>query len=112
EAYYKQIERTPIPFQRILDNISEAAKLRPIVIQSIFMRIDGDGPPSDEILAFCDRLNDVGSDGGQIKLVQIYTVARPPAESNVSALSDAEVNAIVETVRSRTGLTVEAYYGK
>ena len=34
EAYYKLVERTTIPFQRILDNITAAARVRPLVIQA------------------------------------------------------------------------------
>jgi wyosine [tRNA(Phe)-imidazoG37] synthetase (radical SAM superfamily) len=112
DEYYQLVERTKIPFQRVLDNIAAAAKKRPLVIQSMFMRINGDAPPAAEILAFCDRLNDIVAGGGAIKLVQIYTVARLPAESFVSALTDAEVDQLVATVRERTGLAAEPFYGK
>jgi wyosine [tRNA(Phe)-imidazoG37] synthetase (radical SAM superfamily) len=111
DEYYHLVERTTIPFQRILDNIKRAAKNRPIVIQSIFMRIKDEPPSEAEILAFCDRLNEVTATGGQIKLVQVYTVARPPAESFVTALADEEVDRITETVRQRTALNAIAYYG-
>lgn len=110
--YYHQIERTPIPFQRILDNITDAAQRRPIVIQSIFLRLEDVPPSQEEIAAYCGRLSEIQTAGGRIKLVQIYTVARTPAESTVTALADAEVDVIVETVHTRTGLSVEAYYGK
>jgi len=111
EAYYKLVERTPIPFRQILDNITAAARVRPLVIQALFMRINGQPPPADEQAAFCDRLNEIGAAGGQIKLVQIYTVARPPAESFVAPLSDAEVDALADLVRRRTGLPAAAFYG-
>ncbi|MBD3672986.1 MAG: radical SAM protein [Planctomycetaceae bacterium] len=112
EEYYHFIERTKIPFQQILDNIRDAAKVRPLVIQSLLMRVN-DVPPSEaEIAAFCERLNDITSAGGQLKLIQIYTVARTPAESYVSCLEDEEVDRIADTVRERTGLTVESYYGR
>src|SRR5262249_54071498 len=88
EEYYKTVERTTIPFQQILDNITAAAQVRPIVIQSLFMRINGDPPSEAEQEAFCDRLNEIASAGGKIKLVQVYTVARRPAESTVSPLSN------------------------
>lgn len=112
DAYYHLIERTPIPFRRILDNITDAANLRPLVIQSMFLRFEGSPPSDDEIDAYCDRLNEITAAGGQIELVQVYTVARVPAESTVSALSNAEVDAIATKVRERTELRVEAYYGK
>lgn len=111
EAYFQLIERTRIPFQRILDNITDAAKVRPLVIQSLFMRVHGDPPPPTEIDAFCERLNEIKNAGGQLKLIQIYTVARQPAESFVSALTNEEVDEIVTKVKSQTGLATAAFYG-
>ncbi len=111
DEYYQLVERTPIPFRQILDNILLAARARPIVVQSLFMRIDGEPPSRSELVAFCDRLNDVLAGGGQISLVQIYTVARRPAEPVVLPLADSEVDAIVNLVRSKTGLAAESFYG-
>ena len=109
EAYYQLVERTPIPFRQILENVTEAARVRPLVIQALFMRIQGEPPPADEQVAFCDRLNEIVAAGGQLKLVQIYTVARQPAESFVTPLTDAEVDALADLVRRRTGLPTAAY---
>ncbi|MEX2114807.1 MAG: radical SAM protein [Pirellulales bacterium] len=111
DAYYHTIERTPIPFRQILDNITQAALLRPLVIQSLFMRVAGEPPSTDELNAFCDRLNEITAAGGTIKLVQIYTVARRPAEDFVAPLTDAEVDAVVELVRTRTGIPAAPFYG-
>jgi wyosine [tRNA(Phe)-imidazoG37] synthetase (radical SAM superfamily) len=111
DEYYHLIERTPIPFRQILDNITAAAKMRPIVIQSLFMRVNGEPPTPAELEAFCDRLNEITAAGGQLKLVQIYTIARRPAESYVAPLANDEVDAIVNLVRERTALNTIAYYG-
>jgi wyosine [tRNA(Phe)-imidazoG37] synthetase (radical SAM superfamily) len=111
DEYYKLVERTTIPFRQILENITAAAKIRPLVIQSLFMQINGQSPPAEELEAFCERLNEVTAAGGKIKLVQIYTVARRPAESFVAPLENGEVDAIVELVRHRTGLTATGFYG-
>lgn len=111
EEYFRLIDRTSIPFRQILDNIASASRVRPLVIQSLFMRVAGEGPSAKELKAFCDRLNDIVAARGQLSLVQVYTVARPPAESFVTPLSDAEVDAIAELVRSRTGLPAASFYG-
>jgi wyosine [tRNA(Phe)-imidazoG37] synthetase (radical SAM superfamily) len=111
EAYYKLVERTTIPFQRILDNITWAAQQWPIVIQSMFMRVDGQPPSLEEQHAYCDRLSEITAAGGQIKLVQIYTVARAPAESYVGTLPDTEVDQLVSLVQVRCGLDATAFYG-
>jgi wyosine [tRNA(Phe)-imidazoG37] synthetase (radical SAM superfamily) len=109
--YFKLVDRTPIPFQQILDNITAAARVRPLVIQSLFMRVAGEPPSAAELDAFCDRLNEITAAGGQLKLVQVYTVARRPAEEIVSPLSDVEVDAIVSLVGRSTGLAAAPFYG-
>ncbi len=111
EAYFKLVDRTTIPFQQILDNVTAAAKIRPLVIQSLFMRVAGEPPSEAELVAFCERLNEIQAAGGQLKLVQVYTVARKPTESYVAPLADAEVDAIVSLVVERTGIPARAYYG-
>ena len=109
EEYYRLIERTVIPFAQVLDNITAAARVRPLVIQSLFMRVEGSGPTGEEIDAFCERLNEIGAAGGRLSRVQVYTVARPPAESYVTALSDEELETIAATVRERCGLPAEVF---
>jgi wyosine [tRNA(Phe)-imidazoG37] synthetase (radical SAM superfamily) len=109
--YFKLVDRTPIPFRQILDNITAAARVRPLVIQALWMRIAGEPPSSAELEAFCDRLNEIAAAGGRLKLVQVYTVARRPAESFVTPLADAEVDAIVRLVAERTGLPAAPFYG-
>ena len=110
--YYHLVERTKISFQRIVDNLNLAARRWPLVIQSLFMRVHGQPPPDDEILAFCSVISDLLEQGGQLKNIQIYTVARKPAESYVTALSDAEVDRIARTTREfLPGIPVESYYG-
>jgi wyosine [tRNA(Phe)-imidazoG37] synthetase (radical SAM superfamily) len=111
EAYYQLIERTTIPFDEVLANIIAAARVRPIVIQSLFMQVDGVGPSDNELTAYCERLSEITAAGGRLSLVQVYTIARPPAESNVAALPDAEVDRIVTLVRNETGLVAEPFYG-
>ena len=111
EEYFKLVDRTPIPFRQILDNITAAARARPLVIQALFMRVKGEPPTSAELDAFCDRLNEITAAGGKLSLVQVYTVARKPTESYVSPLADAEVDAIVELVERRTGIAARAFYG-
>ncbi len=111
DEYYHLIDRTTIPFRQILDNITSAARVRPLVIQSLFMRVHGEGPSQAELEAFCDRLAEIVAAGGQLRLAQVYTVARPPAESFVTPLADAEVDAIAELIRQRVGLPAASFYG-
>ncbi|HID75059.1 MAG TPA: radical SAM protein [Planctomycetaceae bacterium] len=109
DGYFRRVARSAVPFRRILENLCHAAAVRPIVIQSLFMRLEGQPPPAGEQEAYCQRLIQISS-GGTIKVVQLYTVARPPAESWVSPLGPAELDALAERVRRRTGLTVATYH--
>jgi wyosine [tRNA(Phe)-imidazoG37] synthetase (radical SAM superfamily) len=110
EPYYKLVERTTIPFRQILDNLLLAGRQRPIVIQSLFMQVHGEPPPPEEIDAYVDRLRELRDAGCQIKLVQVYTIARGTAEAYVAPLRDEQVDAIVARVRE-IGLECEGFYG-
>jgi len=110
DAYYHLVERTSIPLKRVLDNVADAGRFRPIVIQSLFMNIQGAGPTDDEIAAYVERLRELVERGCQIKLVQVYTVARRTAEDYVAPLAPSLIDAIAARVQA-LGLTAEAYYG-
>lgn len=111
EGYYDRVDRTRVAFDTVVRNLRDAAARWPLVIQSLFMRIGGQPPPADEIAAYARILEEILASGGALKLIQVHTVARPPAESDVTALSEAEVDAIAEAVRARLpNVPVEAYY--
>jgi wyosine [tRNA(Phe)-imidazoG37] synthetase (radical SAM superfamily) len=109
EEYYRLIDRTSIPFQRVLDNLVLAAKVRPIVIQSLFMQVHGVAPTTEEITAYVERLREIGQAGGLLNRVQVYTVARQPTESFVTPLPAEQVHAIAQRVTQEVGITAEAY---
>ncbi len=110
-GYFAEVDRTPVPFQQILDNITQTARIRPVVIQSLFMNLGGTPPSSEEIDAWCDRLNDIQADGGQIEFVQVYSVARRPAESFVTPLDLPRLEQIAQQARERCSLSVRVYPG-
>ena len=96
---------------RVLAAILEAARARPIVIQSLFCRLDGAPPPPEEIDAYAARLRAIVEGGGHIATVQLHTVARPPAESSASALADAELDAIADRLRAIVAIPISVFYG-
>ena len=110
EDYFRLVNRPNVPLREVLDNIIDAARVREIVIQSLWMNIRGDPPPEAEVAAFADRLIEIRAAGGRIKLVQIHTIARRPAEAYVTALNPVQVEHIAARVRQRAGLPAETYY--
>ena len=107
-GYYREICRTAVPFDRILQNIGEAAGEHSVVVQSLFLRTRGIGPPPEEIDAYAGRLAAIADDGGRITRVQIYTIARPPAESWVSPLPHGDLEGIARRVCA-IGLNAEVF---
>ena len=108
-AGFKRVNRTTIRFDRILKNLLETARARPVVIQSLFLKFRREMMPPEELNAYCDRLNEMASAGGKIKEVHAYTVARPAAEPFTAKLNAEELGAIAETIRRKTGLRVFAF---
>ena len=109
EVYFKEISRSNISFSDILSNIILTARKHPVVIQSCFNRIAGAPPPNDEIRSYCNRLKEILGYGGIIRLVQLYTVARPPAEAYITPLTEDELSFIAQNVREATGLPSEIF---
>jgi hypothetical protein len=68
-------------------------------------------PPQGEIDAYCERLNGLLAAGGRLRTIQVYTIARGPAESFVTPLSDVELDQIAGFVRSRVAVPVDVHYG-
>jgi wyosine [tRNA(Phe)-imidazoG37] synthetase (radical SAM superfamily) len=110
EAYYREVARSAVAWRQIFDNLQMMARARPIVIQTLFMRIHGQPPPDDEVVAYLARLREIVAGGGKIKFVQIHTVARKPAEAYAEPLTNDEVDAIADRVRDEAQLPAAAYY--
>jgi wyosine [tRNA(Phe)-imidazoG37] synthetase (radical SAM superfamily) len=100
QAYYDLVDRSRVPLDRILANIAAAGQARSIVVQSLFMSLHGQPTPAREFEAYCDRLGALLDEGCQIRLVQLYTVARRPAESYVQALPIEQLQAMAATLQS------------
>jgi wyosine [tRNA(Phe)-imidazoG37] synthetase (radical SAM superfamily) len=106
EAYFQAVNRTTIRFDRILKNLLDTARARPVVIQSLFLKVHDQAMPPAEVEAYCQRLNDLTRGGGRIREVHAYTVARPTPEPFATKLHPDELKGIADTVRRQTGLTV------
>jgi wyosine [tRNA(Phe)-imidazoG37] synthetase (radical SAM superfamily) len=100
EAYFQAVDGTRLPFHRILDNLLLVARERPIVVQSLFLRLDGVGPDDDEIAAWVERMRGIVTQGGSVDRVQVYTLARPPSDPRCSPLEKERLEAIAGKARA------------
>lgn len=106
--YFAKVDGTRFSFGRILANLTAVARQRPIVIQSMFPSFDGEGPEPAEIEAYLARLQEILAAGGAIAGVQVYTVARKPADARVGPLPGERLEAIAGAVRG-LGLQAEVF---
>ena len=111
EGYFRKINRSEFPLNKILANILKTASVRPIIVQSLWLRMQGVVPHSDEIEAYCSRLNNLIASGGRLKGLQLYTIARHTSGQSVTALADEELDRIAAIVRDRVPVSVEVFYG-
>ncbi|MBI1368975.1 MAG: radical SAM protein [Planctomycetes bacterium] len=112
QAYYELVDRSAVKLDRIVSNILDAGRLRPIVIQSMFMKLRGEPIPDAEFNTYLDRLAHLVAHGCQIKLVQLYTIARQTAESYATPLSDAQLDALAARLHARLPqLPAQTFYG-
>ena len=109
EEYYREINRSNVRFERILKNLLETARVRPIIVQSLFLKVHGEAMSVAELEAYCGRLRDLTAAGGQISEVHLYTVARPTPEAFATKLEVPELETMASAIREQTELKVSIF---
>ncbi len=109
EEYYREINRSNVRFERILKNLLETARVRPIIVQSLFLKVHGEAMSAAELEAYCGRLRDLTAAGGQISEVHLYTIARPTPEAFATKLEVPELETMASAIREQTELKVSIF---
>lgn len=109
QAYLNKVNRANVTLEKLLANILELARRRPVVIQSLFPAINGEEPPLEEIEQYARRLFELKSAGAEIPLVQIYSATRPSSNSESGHLPLKALSRIAQIVRLATGLKTEVF---
>ena len=92
--------------QSMIEKIPAGVKLK---IQSCFMKVDGSPPSAKEIELYISRLMSIDQKH-KIAEVQIYTIARKPAQNIVSPLRLTEMKDLLAPIKE-TKLPVKFYSG-
>ncbi len=109
QAYVNRVNRSDLPLEKVLSNILAVSRQRPVVIQSLFPAINGEEPPLEEIEQYAQRLLELREAGAEIPLVQIYSAARPSANSDCGHLPLKTLSRIASIVRQTAGLKAEVF---
>jgi wyosine [tRNA(Phe)-imidazoG37] synthetase (radical SAM superfamily) len=108
QAYFQWVCGSQHDLSAIVENIRRAAVQHPLSIQSMFLKCEGQAAEDTELQAWTERLRQIQAGGGQIEGVQVYTVARKPADARLTALSEAELEGIAQRARG-LGLKAEVF---
>ncbi|MCP5528624.1 MAG: radical SAM protein [Verrucomicrobiales bacterium] len=109
EGYMRKVNAPDVTLAKVLRNILNIARQRPVVIQSLFPRLGREGPTPEEVEAYAQRLWQLKQDGAQIKLVQVYSAHRPPHLPHCSHLPLKQLSRIARRVREVAGLRAEVF---
>lgn len=113
EDYFRRVDRprSGVDLARITQNIIMQSMRKPVVIQSMFLAIDGQPPLPQEFAAYLQRLAMMIEAGAQISRVQMYTIARRTAESNLSPLNHLQMDSLANQLHTRLAeLECEVFY--
>jgi wyosine [tRNA(Phe)-imidazoG37] synthetase (radical SAM superfamily) len=109
EAYVNRVHQTHLSLEKILSNILRLGRERPVVIQSLFQAIDGEGPALQEIERFGQRLLALKKAGAQIPVVEISSAASPVEDAHYSHLPLKDLSRIAQRVRQVARLKAEVF---
>ena len=109
QEYMNRVNQPQALLDHIMSNILTLARHRPVTIQSLFCKINGEEPSDSEIRHYAERLQELKKGGAKISLVQIYSAVRPTANSGCSHLPLKSLSGIAHFVKRATGLPVEVY---
>jgi wyosine [tRNA(Phe)-imidazoG37] synthetase (radical SAM superfamily) len=104
-----RVNRATVPLRKVLENILALERKRPVIIQSLFPQIGTEGPASEEIEQYVQRLLELKVAGAKISLVQIYSAHRPAHRPDCAHLPLKELSFIAQRVRVVTGLNAEVF---
>ena len=110
ETHYREINRSRVPFPTILGNLAATARRWPITIQTLFLEWRGQEPSTAEVEAYIGRLQSILAQGGQLRGLQLYSVARATADAEARPLSPPALDRLASHVkRELPDLDIEVF---
>ena len=86
EAWYQQVNMSRVSLDHVESNLVGLGRNWPFKIQSFFCTMEGKGWDEEEIAAYLNRLARLRASGARILEVQLYTLARRPADSRIAGV--------------------------
>ncbi len=109
ESWFQRINVSRVPLDRIEANLIALGKLHSLTIQSFFCKLDGAPPDDAELDAYIGRLRRVRDGVLGIDEVQLYSLARAPADSACTPVSSDFLTGLRSRVSGELSLTAKVY---
>jgi histidinol dehydrogenase len=103
QDWFSALSRSSFSLQEILGALAAFARSTPVTIQTMLCSLGGCAPGLPEARAYAARLSELLSVGAKLEAVQLYTLARAPAEALVRPLSDEALLAFSGEVTAALG---------
>jgi wyosine [tRNA(Phe)-imidazoG37] synthetase (radical SAM superfamily) len=109
EEWYQKINVSRIRLDRIEANLKRLGERHPFAIQSMWHALDGEYPSESELDAYLERLRRIRDDGSSITEVQLYTLARKPANPACTPVTREFLSRLEGRIRAELGLAAKVY---
>jgi wyosine [tRNA(Phe)-imidazoG37] synthetase (radical SAM superfamily) len=106
----QQLNRTAVPFERLVEKITRFGRIHPLVLQSCFFSWQSQRPLDDGYAGYVALVQRLITSGVQLKTIQAYTLARQPAEAQARPWNDADMDRIAASLRSHLSVPVALFY--
>jgi len=110
EAWYQKVNISRVSLDKIESNLILLGSWAPFKIQTCFCRIHEAGWNENEVNNYLNRLERVRASGAKILEVQLYTLARRPADISVTAVEGDFLLSMREKI-SAMGMDAKVYGG-
>lgn len=98
--YYKKINQSDVPYDRIIQNILTHSQSHNTTIQTLLLNINNTPMPDQEFLKYIHQLKYLLENGGKIETVQLYTTARDTHIKNITPITKQKLNQFQHTLIS------------
>lgn len=112
QTHYQAVNRSGVKFERILDNLLATSRRWPLIIQTLLFEWEGQAPTQPEMEAYFENIDHLLREGGHLKGVQLYTIARPTPEAAAKPLSAGVMDHWAHQMQSQfPDLHLDVFYG-
>jgi wyosine [tRNA(Phe)-imidazoG37] synthetase (radical SAM superfamily) len=106
----EQLNRTSVPFDRLISKITEFGQGHPLVLQSCLFSWQQQSFELSYYEDYIQLVEQLLNQGVQLKKIQAYTLARQPAEAQAKPWSNTDMDRLAARLRERLPVAVELFY--